>query len=650
MKDAIYIIIIAELLFICAVFGYFVFKLRQRLRRLARQLNPAAFAGQSAVAVDAGVVAYLVGQGKKTRALPETDLYATLGFSPLVVTIRSAYLAAERRALKMPLDSQDYWMSLRDDIDGMIGLMSTEAKRAGVENIELKEKLKLLSERLEKLGDSDWLAVHGKSAGAGTKSGGYALRFGRNVDEVRRSAEKANAYGRDFSSKIDRQKAHVEKLGRMLRQEGRESLLERKIAEYERLLYKMERESADLQKALNEASRRIAAVDQMYVSAKDENGTLLSIVRSGDARAPSEKKLFEDLINDSRDIVVQGRNNIDGLQKTIFDQRKSILFMENAIEKLESELAGSKEGSEARKSELDSLKRALMESEGCIKVLESEVESLYASMQGLQDQRETFEQYMRESALARPAEAGDRLAASDEEPLPAEHVTGPGGQEFLNRFMADAIECGSLEDLITVLQQSVADLGYQSMIRLQVGTAKVEVCSMGRSWKGEAELLDSWGESASDAIESVGGNVYIKLRNIKAIIVSQMKNGSRVEADESHLAMLFGFSSSLAQKVVAQQSVGRRLGEYEYIGEMMQKISKNLEVQYNYQRLETKAIIQSILDQSSMLVGEHPTKAQQMFLDAMQKEVGQRVDLLDANRAMARNQFVKIMEKLKSSR
>lgn len=645
MTDVIYLVVIAELLFVCVLSGYFVFKLRQRLRRLARKLNPAAFSGQAPVP-DMSIASYMVGQTKLTRALPDTEDFDQLAISSLVTTVRCAYLMAERRALKLPLNSREYWLSLRDDIGRMIGLMSMEAKRAGVENVELREKIRLLTERLEKLGDKRWLTKQSGLNQAGAE--GYLLRFGRSVDEARSRAGKSGELSQELSRKIGQQKDSIGNLGRLVEQRDRESQLELQIAEYERLLYKMEHESSALQKSLKDAHQRLLSVDDRYFSGANrvERGAeVLSIIRSGDTGPAADKKFLEDLINDSRDIVVQSRGNIDDLQKTIFEQRKSILFMENSIGKLESQLDGSQEGRAERKAEIDALRRALSESEDCIKVLESEVDSLYQSMHELQNQSAQFDRQLQESAhapLAAPAvAAGQDVGASQS----GTEDNDGRGDVFLSRFMADAIECGSLEDLVTVLQQSVSGLGYQSIIRIQVGTANVEVSNLGKLGRAELELLDQGGE---ESVALRADKVLVGLRNLKAVLVRKAGAGQPVEGDEAMLGMLFRFSSGLAQKVCAQQSVNRRLGEYEYIGDMMHKISASLEVQYNYQKVETQSIIQSILDQSSMLVGEHPTGAQQMVLDAMQKEVGQRVQLLDANRSAARRQFVKIMEKLKA--
>lgn len=94
--------------------------------------------------------------------------------------------------------------------------------------------------------------------------------------------------------------------------------------------------------------------------------------------------------------------------------------------------------------------------------------------------------------------------------------------------------------------------------------------------------------------------------------------------------------------------MSKQLDNYEYFNEMLQTISANLEAQYRYQREETQSIIQNIVDQSHMLVGEKATPGQQSVLKAMSDEANQRTQLLEANRAIVRKQFTKIMEKLKS--
>lgn len=654
MSDTVYIIIIAELLFVCGFCGYLIIKLRQRLQRLTQRLSPASSSGTASDPTDPSVIAFIVSQLKATRGLPETDLGKALDLNPLITTVRCAYLNAERRALKQPENSKEYWLVLRDEINKVIGILSTEAKRTGAENTQLKEKLKLLRERLEKLGDNDWVAGNANLAAAEGEQPGYVLRFNRGLDTSSQSASKASRHGLSLFNKLEQQKQHTQKLTHMLKQEQDQSDLEMKVAQYERMLYKMEHESAALQKSLNDAKKQLAHVDKAFNSPNptdEQTRTLLSVIRASREGSDKSENPFEDLLKDSHALSNQSRKNLDGLQKTIVDQRKSILSMESTIAQLESELAGNKEGNDAKRSELDKLKRALMESETCIQVLENEVENLYNHLQELQKQREELQEHYKDVE-------DDKLLATIEsereqdqlEKHMQQMVNSSLNAGFLTEFMTNAIESGSLEDLITVLQHAVTEMGFQSIIRLQVGNNKVDIASLGKLSKEDKMLIDRLEFDANAPIQSKDKRVTLHMRSARAILKFSKAGEKLADNQKQYLEALFNFSSNLAAKVAAQKDINKRLDSFEYFNEMLQTISANMEAQYRYQREETQSIIQSIVDQSHMLVGEKATPGQQSVLQAMEDEAKQRTDLLDANRAIVRKQFVKMLEKLESGK
>lgn len=654
MSDTVYIIIIAELLFVCGFCGYLIFKLRQRLQRLTQRLNPSNTDAGATNVTDPAVIAFLVSQLQATRALPDSDMGKALELNPLITAIRCAYLNAERRALKQPENSNAYWQILRDEINKVIGMLSTEAKRTGAENTQLKEQLKLLRERLNKLGEKDWAPSSTQLRQNNPDQPSYVLRFNRGLDSSNQIAHKASRHGLSLFNNLEQQKRHTQSLSNMLKQEQNPNGLELKVAHYERMLYKMEQESADLQKALNNAKKQLSHVDQAFNSPNptvEQTRTLLSVIRSSRESRSSTENPFEELLKDSHALSNQSRKNLEGLQNTIADQRKSILSMESTITQLETELAGNKEGNETKRSELDKLKQALLESEACIHVLESEVENLYAHLQELQQQREDLQdQYKDVSDEALLA----TIDAEREQIVLEKHmqdmVNSSLNAGFLTEFMTTAIESGSLEDLITVLQQAIMEMGFQSIIRLQVGNNKVDIASLGKLSKDDKALIDRLDYDAAAPIKKKDKRVTIHLRHARAILKFRNAGDQLTDDQKGYLEALFNFSSNLAEKVAAQKDINKRLDNYEYFNEMLHTISTNLEAQYRYQRDETQSMIQSIVDQSHMLVGENATPGQQSVLQAMESEAKQRTDLLDANRAIVRKQFMKMLEKLESNK
>ena len=479
---------------------------------------------------------------------------------------------------------------------------------------------------------------------------GYVLRFTRGVDTSHQSAHKASRHGLSLFNKLEQQKQHTSKLSAMIKQEKDQGDMELKVAQYERLLYKMEHESSQLQKALNEAKKRLSQVDQAFNASQptpEQTRTLLSVIRASREQQDKQGNQFEDLLNDSQALGNQSRKNLDSLQKTIFDQRKSILTMESTIAQLESELAGNKEGNESKREELDKLKRALMESETCIQVLEGEVENLYGHLQELQTQRDELKEHYKdvddENLLAAIEE--NREQQQLESAVDAVVKSGLNAS-FLSDFMTNAIESGSLEDLITVLQHAVSEMGLQSIIRLQVGKSKVDITSMGKLSKEDKVLIEHLDFDPAKRVQTRDQRITLHCRNARAILRFSKPKEQLSDHQRQYLEALFGFSSNLAEKVAAQKDISKRLDDYEYFNEMLHTISANLEAQYRYQREETQSIIQSIVDQSHMLVGEKATPGQKTVLSAMEQEAKQRTELLDANRTIVRKQFMKIIEKL----
>ncbi|UTA49050.1 hypothetical protein L1F30_05745 [Simiduia sp. 21SJ11W-1] len=650
MSDTIYIVIIAELLFVCALCGYMVYRLKRRLNRLAKRLNPSATGGGTDTHTDMSVISYFVGQLKRTRSLSETELGQELELQPLITSVRCAYLNAERRALKNPENSKEYWLVLKEEINKLIGMLSTEAKRTGVENTELREKLKLLRDRLEKLGDKDWADANSQVHGKVKKTPGYVLRFARDVDVTHQSAQKATGRGAELFERLEKQKQHTKNLTMMIKEEKNSGDLEKRVAEYERMLYKMEHESANLQIALKNAQKNLNQIDHVFnhkpVDQK-QSATMLSVIRASKDKDGNSNNIFDDLIADTQNIGTQSKKNIDGLQKTIFDQRKSILSMESTIAKLESELTGSSEEDSAKRSELEKLKRALMESEMCIKVLEDEVDNLYTHLKELQEQREELQQQYKDKSDEEVLENLSQEFDATEEDAP-EQSAGNQHSEFLAEFMTNAIESGSLEDLITVLQHAISELGFESLIRIMVGKSKVDITAMGKLSREDKLLIEHLNFEPDKLIKDAGKQITVHYRNVRALLKFSDRPKPLDESQAQLLATVFSFASNLAEKVAVQKGMSKRLTNYEQLNEMLQTISKNLEAQYKYQKEETVGIIQSIVDQSHMLVGESATAGQQQVLQAMEDEALQRTELLEANRAIVRKQFVKIMERLTS--
>ncbi|MBB3168917.1 hypothetical protein [Simiduia aestuariiviva] len=651
MSDLFYIVIIAELLFVCALCGYMVYRLKRRLTRLAKRLNPSIAGASEETQTDVSVISYFVGQLKRTRALSETELGKELNLSPLITSVRCAYLNAERRALKNPENSKDYWLALKEEIDKLIGILSTEAKRTGKENTALRQKLKLLKDRLEKLGDKDWADQNSVLEGEITKPPGYVLRFARDVDVTHQSAKKATGSGIELFDQLEKQKQHTQNLTMMIKEGKNTGDLEQRVAEYERMLYKMEHESASLQKALRDAQKKLNQVDEAFNSvpvSERQSETLLSVIRANKDSDDSSSNIFDDLVADTQNIGTQSRKNLDGLQKTIFDQRKSILSMENTIAALEAELTGDSAEDDAKRTELEKLKRALMESEGCIKILEDEVDNLHTHLKELQVQREELqEQYQNQS----DEEILENLSSEFEAQANAQEtglLANNSSAEFLTEFMINAIESGSLEDLITVLQHAVSEMSFQSLIRVMVGTNKVDIAAMGKLTKEDKLLIEHLNFEPDLPIKDVGKHITLHFRNVRAILKHQDRAKPLTQNQRQVLTQVFSFASSLAEKVALQKGMKKRLTNYEQLNDMMQTISKNLDAQYKYQKDETVSIIQSIVDQSHMLAGEKVTPGQQQVLKAMEDEAMQRTELLEANRAIVRKQFNKIMERLTS--
>lgn len=650
MSDTIYIVIIAELLFVCALCGFMVYRLKRRLTRLAKRLNPNVAGEDKESMTDASVISYFVGQLKRTRALPETELGKELDLNPLITSVRCAYLNAERRALKNPENSKDYWLVLKEEVNKLIAMLSMEAKRTGMENTELREKLKLLRDRLEKLGDKEWADENSTLSGGEKKPPGYVLRFARDVDVTHQSAKKATGSGAELFERLEKQKVHTRNLTMMIKDEKNSSDLEKRVAEYERMLYKMEHESANLQIALKNAQKKLNQVDDAFNTQplnKKQSETLLSVIRASKDQDDDSDNIFDDLIADTQNIGTQSRKNIDGLQKTIVDQRKSILSMESTIAKLESELTGNSDEDSAKRSELEKLKRALMESEMCIKVLEDEVDNLYTHLKELQEQREELQQqYKDQSDEDILQNLSNEFEQAHEAPAPDNADNAQS--EFLTEFMTNAIESGSLEDLITVLQHAISDLGFESLIRIVVGKNKVDITAMGKLSREDKLLIDHLNFEPNNLIKDAGKQITVHFRNARALLRYSGRAKPLDEAQEKLLTKIFSFTSNLAEKVAVQKGLSKRLTNYEQLNDMLQTISKNLEAQYKYQKEETTGIIQNIVDQSHMLVGEKATPGQQQVLKSMEEEAFQRTELLEANRAIVRKQFVKIMERLTS--
>ena len=74
MSETIYIIIIAELVFVSCFCGFMIYRLKQRLSRLAKRLNPAAADAGTEAPVDLNIISYFISQLKRTRSLSETEL------------------------------------------------------------------------------------------------------------------------------------------------------------------------------------------------------------------------------------------------------------------------------------------------------------------------------------------------------------------------------------------------------------------------------------------------------------------------------------------------------------------------------------------------------------------------------------------------
>lgn len=637
MSDMIYLIIIAELVFTCAICIYFVYRLKRRLSLLNKRLNPGASdSGKETAPVDTNVIAFLIGQLKLTRGLFETDIGKELSFSPLITTVRSSYLNAERRALKHPENSKDYWLVIQQETNRLLGLMSTEANRASKENSELKGQLKLLRDRLNKLGESD-------------PSSQPPANFTRSLRKATESAHTAESNHDELDGRIGQQKQHANRLAVLSKDDPADAELAKKVGEYELLIYKLEQESAQLHTQLKSATSKLGELDQALSSEQPtqaQSKTVLSVIRTSQlADDDSDENLLSQLLDDTKQLGNKSRQNLDNLQDTIFSQRKSILSMENTISKLESELEGSSDESGEKRGELDGLKRQLMESEGCIKILESELDNLYNHLKDLEKQQEELTKHYSEKS---DKEILDDLA---EELQPDDFsTTNSFNTDFLSDFMSNAIESGSLEDLITVLQHSISEFGFQSIIRLHVDKSRVDISTMGKLSADEKSAIELLEYSPEQPIKINTKNISIHYRNAKAILKKQNSEHSLTAYQQNDLEKLFGFASHLAVKVALQKSIKQRLQNYEYFNEMMHAITDNLEAQYSYQRDETQSIINSLIDQSNMLVGEQATPGQQGVLTSMAEEALARTELLEANRTIVRKQFAKMLEKLESTK
>lgn len=652
MSDTFYIITIVELLFICSFCCFMVYRLKQRLGRLAKRLNPNTALGPEETLADSGVIAYFIGQHKRTRALADTELGQELKLSSLFTSVRCAYINAERRALKSPENSKAYWLTLKDEITKLIGILSSEAKRTGMENTELREKLKLFRERLEKVGDKAWLDNEPNETPPIEKPLGYLLKFSRGLTASSQSAHCATNSGATLLDRLDCQKKHTQSIRDLIFEEKNRGNIENRINEYEKLIYKMEHDSANIHKLLKESQKKLSLVDQAFTTnapKEKQKEIQLSVIRANKEPSNKGENIFDDLMTDAQDLGIRSKQSIDSLQKTILNQRKSILSMENAISSLESEKNDSSSKFSDKHRELDQLKKTLIESEGCIKILESEVENLYSHLRQLQEQRINLKDNFKAKSDLEVFESIEQNRDQIQLESSVEHLTkGSLNADFLTKFMTSAVESKSQEDLLTVLQHNIRELGFESMIRLLVRDNKIDISSMGKTAKEFKLLLERIEFSPAEEIQISNKYTTVHCRNIRAILAPIGSKKKLTEPERLYLKTLFNFTSILSDKVAAQQDTSARLDSYEYFNEKLQSIDVHIQSQDRYQKTETEAIIQSIMDQSEMLIGEKATAGQVLVLKAMESEINQRLDLLEANRKIVRKQFSTMMAKLRS--
>jgi|GEM_PF-3542150 len=525
------------------------------------------------------IVEYLSSQAAETRSFIHDETH-DFELNNKVVALRTAYLNIEKRSLEFPVSSEGYWRILDEKLLKLLNkfmpqLFGSEAHIKG-----MKEKVRLLTERVKKLTQQDGEGREGLGAGGGLSGvedlllsdsikgkgsqyfvdkidkivGGYENIESRDKTRIHflleKFVESSTSPIDKFSGHMRRQSQFIDDLSAEVKSKTYESkyhvqedkeLIDFQKMSFEKNLEKIKKENRVLNMELLSLRHKLHGFSKDTQGSVKDSGALMRVT-SGEPSGVN----FDSLGKISEEVNLINENEILRLRGVVSDQRRSMTDMEDAIRILESK-AKLEQGKVGGSDELVSrLKLGIRESESCIAVLESEINLLKARL----------EKQLAEPPQQEPESLSAEERADFEEQLWAvkaeldSHELKRSQEELVLSFLHDIMEADSLEDAAFLLYQTLVDSASKPSLLVRHGSKEIELAINGKMQQRYRMLLSSM-QAGEVNVADQGGRVMFNFRNVSGVLEA-LDNTSLADMQKDVIDIIQVFDKAV-EKIAAYQ-------------------------------------------------------------------------------------------------
>lgn len=313
------------------------------------------------------------------------------------------------------------------------------------------------------------------------------------------------------------------------------------------------------------------------------------------------------------------RSNNQNQRSMIIDLEKEL----RALRKATQDTADEEEKAENHRA-ITRLERLVKECEYCIETLESEVDYLQAQLDKMP---------LEVLPEAKPPASFDELNCELDamthklQYTIKQHVQA----NALNHLAVDAMACGDIESLSTLLIKTIKELNITAGFRLHSGLGTAEFYAGNKFTPVEKKLVESFAANAATSYFNEGilfarPNAYLLLKN------PPDEESEQIQL-ENTISGVLSIISTHIDYLEANQNLDRQSRHVDSsVGKVISKLSQ-LEKHYNYQTDETCKTFDNLVEELNRSLGmtDMSPTARTIFDNAI-GECGQRLTMLQGSR------------------
>lgn len=577
-----------------------------------------------------------------------------------VIALRSAYLKIEREALNAQIESRMYWKTLNINLYKLVKILMPQlfSREAEVKNME--EKIALMKQRINKLpidpndkkaqeyqtralASLDQFANRFRHAGEAQKRiGGYVDKM-KNVVELFEDPTKR----RTFIDK-KRQLAYIE------RSKNELNTLEHNAHQNSTSINRI-RESLDDSVSANNLKEELQRFQVENKRLNDYVTNLKNQIKSSQIHLESAttdlnstgKNLNKlDLHEVSDEILEANEREIDRLRDIINKQRTSIYSMEGALTNLtppadELNEGESEEQRDSRIGEIDQLKKCIQESEICIEMLEKELELLKCDL----------------NQLRHPTESEGGISGAETEQLSQELdqvkteldqvVNRSNQQEQLLRFVSEALNARSLEDISLLIYEAIVSLNFTPSLIIKLPNKNIDVTGHGTMATRDKVMIDNM--RIDEVNPNANGDLALRFLHIGGILRPGEWHNNAAD-DHEYLVQLTRMADRIIHNIIqTQKSKNTNRVIHDCVNNLKQT-SYDLDKMLENQCVRTKSMVSNTIGQIQDIARSKGMGASHIAsFKAIEQEALHQIDADKSVRLRVRKKFLALVNDMESN-